>query len=88
MLPKVKVELYFAKKNSISTIYPLTNLLLPECYFFDAIFKRIFKILVKHGKDVEVQKEEKVWYLVVDGLLDLKSAPDISFKVYCREFFQ
>jgi hypothetical protein len=86
-LKKLKVELYFAKKSNISTTYPLESTQLPECYFFDAIFKRIFKILSKHGKEVEVQHEEKVWYLVIDGLLDLKSAHEISHKVYCRRFF-
>ena len=53
-LKKLKVELYFAKKSNINISFPLESTQLPECYFFDAIFKRIFKILSKHGKEVEV----------------------------------
>ena len=83
----MKVELYFAKKNKININYPITSTQLSECYFFDAIFKRIYHILSKHGKEVEVDKEEKVWYLAVDALLDLKSANLVAHKGYCRRFF-
>jgi hypothetical protein len=43
-----------------------------ECHFFDAIFRRIYKILVNHGREVETDKEEKIWYLAIDAILDLK----------------
>jgi hypothetical protein len=87
-LSKMKVELYFSKKNNIDVSYPLASTQLSECYFFDAIFKRIYKILSKHGKEVEVDREEKVWYLAIDALLDLKSGSQVAHKAYCRRFFQ
>ena len=59
-----------------------------ECQFFDAIFKRVYKILVKYGKEVEAEKEERIWYLTIDALLDLKEHEKVILKSYCRRFFQ
>lgn len=59
-----------------------------ECHFFDSIFRRIYKILVKHGREVEADKEERIWYLAIDALLDLKQHETVILKAYCRRFFQ
>ena len=56
----------------MSTEFPVPTAQMPECYFFDAIFKRVLGILTKHGKEVEEDKEEKVWFHAIDTLLDLK----------------
>ncbi len=72
-LRKLKIEVYFAKQNDdLSIAYPISSSHTPECYFFDAVFKRIVGILVKHSKDIEEEKEEKVWFLTIDAILDLK----------------
>ena len=71
-LKKMKIELYFAKKNNLSTAFCISNPQMNECHFFDAIFRRIYKILVNHGREVETDKEEKIWYLAIDAILDLK----------------
>jgi hypothetical protein len=87
-LPKVKIELYFAKKQSLPTEFCLANPQMAECHFFDAIFRRIYNILVKHGREVEADKEERIWYLAIDALLDLKQHETVALKAYCRRFFQ
>ena len=40
---------------------------------FDSIFKQILKICRKNSKEVEHDKEELVWYIVIDTLLELKN---------------
>lgn len=69
---KVKIELYYAKKTSLSTNFCISSAQMSECRFFDSIFKRVYGILSKHGKEVEADKEQKIWYLAIDALLDLK----------------
>ena len=59
-----------------------------ECHFFDAIFRRVYRILIKHGKEVETDKEEKIWYLAIDAMLDLKQHETVALKTYCRRYFQ
>ncbi len=87
-LKRLKVELYFAKQSNIPTSYCLQSTQLSECYFFDAIFRRILGILINHGKEVEETKEERVWFLAIDALLDLKQHESIALKKYCKRFFQ
>lgn len=87
-LKKLKIELYFAKQNAVTTDFPVNSTQMSECYFFDAIFRRVLGILSKHGKEVDQDKEEKVWFLAIDTLLDLKQHHDVSFKGYCKRFFQ
>jgi hypothetical protein len=64
--------LYFAKKNQVTTDYPVPSAQMPECFFFDAIFKRVLGILSKNSKDIDEDKEEKVWFMAFDTLLDIK----------------
>ena len=71
-LNKLKVELYFAKQNQIQNNFPVSSSQMSECYFFDAIFRRVLGILSKHGKEVDQDKEEKIWFLAIDTVLDLK----------------
>lgn len=81
---KIKVELYFAKLKGHKTAYPVANLQLSECAFFDSVFRRLYNIMIKHGREVD----EKVWYLAIDTLLDLKQNDSIILKAYCKRFFQ
>jgi len=87
-LDKLKIELYFAKGKNISTQYSIKSTHLHECHFFDSIFRRVYKILIKHGKEVDSDKEERIWYLAIDALLDLKQHESVALKSYCRRFFQ
>lgn len=88
-MQKLKVELYFAKKNGQSTAYPCRNSqLLRETQFFDGIFRRVLGILAKHGREVEADKEEKVWFHTIDSIHDLKSDDTLLLKSYCQRFIQ
>ena len=62
---------------------------MPECHFFDGIFRRVLGILTKHVREgVDQDKEETVWFLAIDALLDLKQHDKIALKKYCKRFFQ
>lgn len=59
-----------------------------ECALFDQIFKKILKICKKNSKEVEQDKEELVWFIVIDSLQELKYNEIVVQKMFCREFFQ
>jgi hypothetical protein len=72
-LRKLKVELFFALKKDISLNFPITQEFMTYTVQFDSIFKQILKICRKNSKEVEHDKEELVWYIVIDTLMDLKN---------------
>lgn len=58
-----------------------------ETVLFDHIFKQILNICKKNSREVDHDKEELVWYIVIDTLMELKQSEITSHKVYCRDFF-
>jgi Zinc finger, C3HC4 type (RING finger) len=86
-LRKLKVELYFAIKKDISLNFPVHQDFMVETTCFDSIFKQILKICRKNSKEVEHDKEELVWYIVIDTLMELKGNDCVAFKSFCRNFF-
>lgn len=87
-LNKLKLELYFAKKNGISSSFCITNELMIECVLFDNVFKKILKICSKNSKEVDHDKEELIWYIVIDALIELRQNEKVFHKIFCRSFFQ
>ena len=87
-LRKLKVELYFALKKEMSLNFPVNQDFMVETTQFDSIFKQILKICRKNSKEVEHDKEELVWYIVIDTLMDLKNNEVVAYKSFCRNFFQ
>ena len=86
-LRKLKVELYFALKKEMSLNFPVNQDFMVETTQFDSIFKQILKICRKNSKEVEHDKEELVWYIVIDTLMDLKNNEVVAYKSFCRNFF-
>jgi hypothetical protein len=60
---------------------------LETCSFFDNIFKKFFKICKKYSKDVPKDQEDKMWFLVVDCLLEMKKNEEVIGKNFCKDFF-
>ncbi len=72
----------------MSLKFCINNEYLPECTQLDAILKKIFKICRKNSKEVEKEKEELIWYIVIDALLDIRKDDLLVKKTYCKLFFQ
>lgn len=41
----------------------------------------------KHG-DVDIDKEEQIWYIVLDMLFDFKNREEVKHSKYSNRFFQ
>lgn len=68
-LTNLKIEVYYAhnKRKDVGMVrFPVSHDLMSECYLFDQVFKRILKICRKHSREVEADKEEKIWFVVFD----------------------
>eukprot|EP00347_Sterkiella_histriomuscorum_P024298 403331615 len=87
-LTKLKIEVYHAHKKGISLQFPCSHEYLTECNMFDSVFKKILKICKKNSKEVEHDKEELIWFVVIDAVQDIKNNDIVTHKKYCREFFQ
>ena len=74
-LTNLKIEIYYAykKKDESMVAFPVSHDYMSECYLFDQVFKRVLKICRKHSKEVEADKEDKIWFVVFDALQRLKS---------------
>jgi len=57
-----------------------------ECTSFDSYFKQILKICKKNPNEVELGKEEEVWFIVIDMLQEIRNNEILQNKRYCREF--
>jgi hypothetical protein len=54
------------------------------CVLFDSFLKKILKICRKNSKEVDEDKEELIWFIVIDTLLDMKSHEKVATKLFCK----
>jgi hypothetical protein len=52
------------------------------------MLKKVTKICKKNSKEVEIGKEELIWYNVLDTLFELKLDDLVVRKQFCKEFFE
>lgn len=87
-LEKVKFEIYLAQKNKWTTSFCLNNpKQMPMSSKFDQSFKRVMKICKKNHGEVDIGKEEQIWYIVLDALFAVKKHPTVASKRFCNQFF-
>ena len=85
----LKYELHEAKNRNWSVSYCITSdKLMPNATKIDSILKKVTKICKKNSKEVDIGKEELIWYEVLDTLFELKADEEISKKKFCRDFFE
>lgn len=60
---------------------------MPNCSKIDNMLKKVIKICKKSSKEVDIGKEELIWFNILDMLFEMKLDPKISFKRFCREYF-
>jgi hypothetical protein len=88
-LKMLKFELHEAKARNWVTTYPIhSDKLMPNCSKIDSILKKVTKICKKNSKEVDIGKEELIWYEVLDMLFKLKGDETIMKKKFCKEFFE
>jgi hypothetical protein len=54
------------------------------CVLFDSFLKKILKICKKNSKEVDEDKEELIWFIVVDTLLEMRSNDKVATKLFCK----
>ena len=70
------------------TAFPISQpKLMPNCSKIDSTLKKVIKICRKSAKEVDIGKEELIWFDILDMLFDMKLDPKVSFKRFCREYF-
>lgn len=85
----LKAELLFAEHNNIDTkLFIQNEKQLSQCTYLDKIFKKVMNICKKKHGEVDIGKEEQIWYLVLDMLFDFKNKEDLKHSKYCNKFFQ
>jgi hypothetical protein len=81
-------ELNQAHVHRLATHYQIQNeQALPTATKFDQLFKRVLKICRKNCGEVDIGHEELVWYIVLDTLIGLKSAPEFKEDEHFKTFF-
>lgn len=72
-LKLLKFELHEAKNRHWENNYPIHNdKLMPNASKIDSVLKKIINICKKNSKEVDIGKEELIWYDVLDTLFELK----------------
>lgn len=85
----VKFELYEAKQKDWRTEYPIfKHNLMPNCFRIDSILKKVMTICMKNSNEVDIGKEELIWFDVMDTLFYLKNNELMQQKRFCREYFE
>mmetsp|Transcript_35171 Transcript_35171/g.34195 ORF Transcript_35171/g.34195 Transcript_35171/m.34195 type:complete len:305 (+) Transcript_35171:1205-2119(+) len=87
-IKKLMYELYEGKKGKLDMEYPIKNeKLRPNATKIDHIVVKVLKICKNHYKEVDIGKEEQIWYDVLEKLYSLKNHELMWYKKFCREFF-
>jgi len=60
---------------------------MPLATKFDNILTKATRICKKYWKEVDIAKEELMWYSVLDALVELKLKAEVSDKSFCIYFF-
>ena len=60
---------------------------MPTAYKFDSVLKKIIAIARKYSKEVDFEKEELIWYNILDTIVDLKNKRQLAKKWFCKLFF-
>lgn len=72
-LTQLKKELFHAKEHGLASTFPIKSpKLLGEVSKLDYFLNTVMKICQKNYKEVDIGKEEEIWYLVLDALFKLK----------------
>eukprot|EP00347_Sterkiella_histriomuscorum_P012402 403368713 len=86
--PKLKVELYLSFEKDLDLTFPFVDIQMPQIQQFDALFKQILKICKKNYREVEKDKEQELWYMVVEQLQSYITNPLFGNKYYAKQFFR
>jgi len=71
---KLMYELYEAKKRELDMAFPINNVKLrPNCTVIDSVISKVLKICSKNYNEVDIGKEEQIWYDVLESLYALKN---------------
>ena len=60
---------------------------MPNSTKLDSLIKKMISIARKYSKEVEISKEELIWYDIFDTILDLKNNKRLVKKWFCKIFF-
>jgi hypothetical protein len=80
---ELKFELSLAKTHRWNTKFPIQTESMPITMKMDRILKRITKTCKKNYKEVDIGKEEEIWYSVLEVLYELRADPKIVKKAFC-----
>lgn len=87
-LVQLKKELKIATRNNLTTDYRVDNTkYLSNCSLFDHYFKIVMKICKKNHDDVDIGKEEMIWFIILDTLFTFKNNKEFAKNSLYKKFF-
>jgi hypothetical protein len=85
----IKFELKLARDHNWNVRFPITTEnMMPRTSKMDQLIKRVTKTCKKNYNDVDIGKEQEIWYSVLQVLYELREDEQMNKYSFCRDYFR